>query len=212
MPNIKTGQDVPCFICGKMVYKCRAYLERGHRKITCGASDCKSRSMRGENNPFWGQTHDEASRLKIRTGLAANPPKGKTGPPKGYRHTPEARAKIKAALQQRWIDNRDSMIAALPRGLDHHYHKEPEERRYRKEWTPLQRKTLMGSHCLWCNSTERLNIDHIIPVFDGGEPEAWNAQTLCHPCNLWKVKFVDRPRYLARLGGERHFSKNPQGG
>jgi len=168
--------------------------------------------MRGKNNPFWGKTHDDATRVRIRAGRRANPPKGKTGPPKGYKHSPEARAAITAALRQRWIDNSDKMIAALPRGIDHHYHKEPEERRYRKEWTPLQRATWTEKQCSWCNSTERLNLDHIIPVFDGGLPERWNAQTLCHPCNLWKVKFVDRPRYIARLRGEQIIIDDEQGG
>jgi hypothetical protein len=201
MPNIRSGQEFPCMICGKMFYRCRAYIERGIRK-TCGNSTCKSESMRGKNNPFWGKTHDDETRLKIRAGRKLNPPK-RTGPVKGtFRHSPEAREKMRESLIKRWAENRDVMIARLPRGVDHHYHKEPTERRYRKEWTPLQRKEWTGEKCCWCGSTERINLDHIIPVFDGGLPERTNAQTLCHPCNLWKTTFVDRPRYMARLGSK----------
>lgn len=167
--------------------------------------------MRGENNPFWGRAHDAETLERIRATKFSRPPQRKGGPSKGYKHTPEARAKITAALRQRWIDHRDKMLSSLPRGEDHHYHKPAEERRYRKEWSPLQRKTLMKENCMWCGSTERLNLDHIIPVLDGGLPENWNAQTLCHPCNLWKVKYVDRPRYLARLRGEGKISV-PEGG
>lgn len=202
MPNVKTGQELPCMICGKMVYRTRAYLARGHRKHTCGAAFCVSESMRGENNPFWGKIHDEETRVRIRAGRRNNPPKGKTGPPKGYRHTPEARAKIKAALQRRWLESRDKMLAALPRGLDHHYHKEPVQRRHRKHFSALQRREWTAEKCLWCGSTERLNLDHIIPIFDGGTNDRCNAQTLCHPCNLWKSNFVDKPRYLAGLGSK----------
>jgi 5-methylcytosine-specific restriction endonuclease McrA len=164
--------------------------------------------MRGRNNPFWGREHTDETREKIRATKAANPTLGRTGPPKGYKHTPEAKAKITAKLRQRWIDQRDKMIATLPRGIDHHYHKEPEERRYRKEFTPLQRRMWTDEKCAWCGATERLNLDHIIPVFDGGQREKWNAQTLCHPCNLWKVKYVDLPRYHARLRGEQASDKS----
>src|SRR5581483_11979781 len=94
----KTGRELPCMVCGKMIYRTKAYLARGHRKHTCGDPHCVSESMRGENNPFWGKVHDEETRIRIRKGRRTNPPKEKTGPPKGYKHTPEARAKIKAAL------------------------------------------------------------------------------------------------------------------
>lgn len=198
MANIKSGQEIPCIICGEIFYRRRSYIQRGIRK-TCGKPECKSASMSGVNNPFYGKVHDEETRIKIRAGRRARPPKGKTGPPKGYKHSPEARAKIKEALLKRWSENRDVMLAQLPRGIDHHFHTEPEERRYRKEWTPLQRKEWMGTECIWCKSTERLTLDHIIPVMDGGTPEQANAQTLCHPCNLWKSTFVDKPRYIAAL-------------
>lgn len=203
MPNIKTGQEVACFVCGKMVYKCRAYLDRGFKRMTCGSLECKSEKFRGENNPYWGKTHDEETRVRIRAGRRANPPKKKTGPPKGWSQTPAMREKMSAAAKKRWAENRDVMIARLPRGEDHHYHKEATERRYRKEWTPLQRREWTGSNCIWCESTERLTLDHIIPVVDGGLPERWNAQTLCHPCNLWKLQFVDKPRYLAGLSSKK---------
>lgn len=201
MPNIKTGEEFSCMICGEMFYRRRSYIKRGIRK-TCGKPECKSASMSGENNPFWGKSHDEDTRVKIRVGRRAANPKG-TGPKKGvFKHSPEARTKISAALRQRWIDQREKMLAALPRGTDHHFAKEPEERRYRKNFSPLHRREWMDEKCAWCGSTERLNLDHIIPIFDGGTNCRANAQTLCHPCNLWKVSYVDRPRYFARLGSE----------
>lgn len=203
MPNIKTGQEVACCVCGKMVYKTKAYLERGYQRITCGSQECKTEKFRGENNPFWGRTHSDDTVSKIRATKAANPTLGRTGPPKGWSQTPAMREKMRAALKKRWAENRDKMIARLPRGEDHHYHKAATERRYRKEWTPVQRREWTEAECLWCGSTERLTLDHIIPVVDGGLPERWNAQTLCHPCNLWKLQFVDKPRYLAGLSSKK---------
>ena len=114
---------------------------------------------------------------------------------KGYKHTPEARAKITAALKARWVTNRDKMIAALQRSP-----KPRELLRYRRNFTSLQRKTWKGTTCAWCGMTERLILDHIIPVMCGGTQERRNAQTLCQPCNLWKMAHVDRQLFLAGLG------------
>jgi 5-methylcytosine-specific restriction endonuclease McrA len=199
MPNIKTGHDHPCVICQKPVYRSPSDVVR-NKHLTCGSSECKTQMFRGERNPFWGKTHSQETREQIKATKAANPTLGRTGPPKGYQHTPEAKKKMRDALKLRWLTQRDKMVAALPRGKFHHFHKEPQDRRYRKEFTPVQRREWTGDKCIWCSSTEKLTLDHIIPVFDGGQPVRSNAQTLCHPCNLWKLNFVDRPRYIASLG------------
>lgn len=49
----------------------------------------------------------------------------------------------------------------------------------------------------WCGATEKLNLDHILPCFMGGDRIKENAQTLCHRCNLWKLHHVDQPPWLA---------------
>lgn len=198
MPALRTGAWFPCMICGEQFYRRRSYIERGIHK-TCGKPACKSASMSGENNPYWGKTHDGTTRERIKTGRAANPPKG-TGPRKGvFKQSPAARQLMSSALKKRWAEHRDKMMAVLPRGEDHVLAKLPEERRYRIHWTPLQRREWMGDQCAWCGGDDRLILDHIIPVFDGGANEHCNAQTLCRPCNLWKQHYVDRPRYLARI-------------
>lgn len=71
-------------------------------------------------------------------------------------------------------------------------------RRYRgtANFNALQRKTWINDKCAWCETTENLTLDHIIPVCAGGKATKKNAQTLCGPCNNWKAKHVDRP--LAR--------------
>lgn len=43
-----------------------------------------------------------------------------------------------------------------------------------------------GFVCRKCGSSERLSIDHVKPVVEGGGNEPENLQTLCLPCNLKK--------------------------
>ncbi len=181
-----------CMICGDSFYRRRSYIKRGIRK-TCGKTECKSGSMRGANNPFWGKSHSAEVREKIKQGRARNPPKN-TGPRKGsFRHTPEARAKIAAASRELWRLNRDKMLACNPRPPL----KPREELRYRRNFTEVQRKLWKESKCSWCESVDQLVLDHIIPVMCGGENVRANAQTLCQPCNRWKLWHVDRPLFLA---------------
>lgn len=190
----KTGSYHPCKVCGTPVWRTPSAVRRNIRQ-TCSKA-CLSEMMSGPGNPFWGKVHDEATRQKIREGRRANPPK-KTGPPKGYKHSPEARAKISEALRQRWRDNRDSMLAHNPPKLTPR-----EDQRYRRNFTPLQRREWKDNKCAWCNETDDLTLDHIIPVMAGGTNRRSNAQTLCRLCNLWKMKHVDRPFYLATLGSK----------
>lgn len=43
-----------------------------------------------------------------------------------------------------------------------------------------------GMKCLHCGTSERLSLDHIVPVFRGGGDEDSNLQTLCISCNSKK--------------------------
>lgn len=43
-----------------------------------------------------------------------------------------------------------------------------------------------GAVCVDCGSKERLTLDHIIPVVEGGRDEISNIQVLCLPCNSAK--------------------------
>lgn len=45
---------------------------------------------------------------------------------------------------------------------------------------------LHGRACLCCGSTEKISIDHVIPVNKGGENCISNYQPLCVPCNSRK--------------------------
>ena len=191
----KTGRMVPCCVCGTLHYRPGHYLRRAHKRMVCRNPECLSKSFMGENNPFWGKIHNEATKERLRISRKSRPAHKNKGP-KGYKHTPEARAKITAALKQRWLENRDKMLKSLSH-LKRDFR--AETARYRKNFTPYQRKAWKKDSCAWCNSKSKLILDHIIPVMCGGGNLIDNAQTLCQPCNLWKMAHVDRPLFKAGL-------------
>ena len=71
--------------------------------------------------------------------------------------------------------------------------------RYRREFTPVQKKLWTGKFCCWCGVDDGLELDHVIPIVAGGINIRENSQTLCRKCNLWKMVYVDRPYQLAML-------------
>jgi 5-methylcytosine-specific restriction endonuclease McrA len=58
-----------------------------------------------------------------------------------------------------------------------------------------QKKRLLKSNCERCNSTDRLELDHIVPRFAGGLATDDNAQTLCRKCNREKYWLEDAHKY-----------------
>ena len=186
-------------ICGKLRYLSQGHLARGWTKITCGSRECRSLSMMGENNHFWNKHHTDEAREAIKIGLAKNPPKG-TGPKKGeFTHTPEARAAIAEHNRKRWLENRDLMLSQIPKGENHPYHQIERELRHRLIFTTVQKELWTDKECFYCKSQDNLILDHIIPVMAGGQRSKSNSQTLCEPCNRWKLKYVDLPFYFAFL-------------
>jgi 5-methylcytosine-specific restriction endonuclease McrA len=51
---------------------------------------------------------------------------------------------------------------------------------------PVRNLVLATGRCLRCGRTERLSVDHIIPVAKGGSDELKNLQCLCLYCNCSK--------------------------
>lgn len=46
-----------------------------------------------------------------------------------------------------------------------------------------------GHQCVYCLSKNRVEVDHIIPRYDGGPDEEWNLHLLCENCNDQKSDF-----------------------
>lgn len=189
-PYRKNGAMFNCVVCGTEFYRKRSFIERGITN-TCGKSECKSKFFSGANNPAWGRFVPEKDRQAV-----AESNRRRSGPPKGYKHSPDARAKISAALRERWLVNRDKMIAAITK------RKHAGTPRARREFTPWQKKEWKSLSCAWCGFDSGLELDHIIPIVAGGMNIKGNAQTLCRKCNLWKMSFVDRPYLLATLASK----------
>lgn len=165
--------------------------------MTCGARECRSKAVSGENNPFWGKIHDEATRIRIREGKRSRPNKGRSRMLEGNKQSPEARAKMSEAQRKRWAENRDKILASR---AEKRIETPREFLRYRRNFTEVQKQEWKQSFCCWCGAKENLVLDHIIPVMCGGTNVRQNAQTLCQPCNIWKMSHVDRPLFLAGLG------------
>lgn len=208
MAGKKTGKEHQCPICGTWRYWSKADIKYGRGK-TCGSPECRSKRASGEGNPFWGKTHSEETRQKIKEGRAKNPPKG-TGPKKGvFKHSEEAKKRIGIASKKLWKEHREMMLKSLPSGWDSVLYKPPEERRYRKNFSRRQRREWKDAQCAYCGTSDHLELDHIIPIFDGGSNMRENCQTLCRGCNLFKSKHVDIPRCRAFQAAKGAKESNP---
>jgi hypothetical protein len=65
-----------------------------------------------------------------------------------------------------------------------------------KEWTEVLE--LYDHKCLKCGTSENITMDHIMPIFLGGEHKKENIQPLCKSCNSSKrLKIIDyRPKQI----------------
>lgn len=197
------------FIC----QVCSKEFSRSPKQITsknCGKTcslECKNKYFRGKNSSWWNRQHTDESKKRISIARKGMNLGNKNS--LGYKHTEEARKCISEASKKMWKLNREKMLASLPRGENSHLHKMPELRRHRKQFSALQRREWKNKNCFYCESDKHLELDHIIPIFDGGTNDRANAQTLCRGCNLFKSHYVDRPRYFARVRQPEGLTCNP---
>lgn len=69
--------------------------------------------------------------------------------------------------------------------------KHPARRRQRRRrvWSDEERRFILerdGWRCVYCGSTDELEIDHIVPFSRGGACSVENSQVLCRSCNASK--------------------------
>jgi hypothetical protein len=213
-PWLRKGKYFQCPYCSETFYRRPSHIHRGIVK-TCGKRECISQSAMGENNAFWGKNHCEEVKVLIKERRRSRPPRppgaAKYGPLKGtYDASAEARAKISAALKADWANNRDRRLAACAKAGETQRMKQlMDGPRYRVQFTPMQRRDWADDHCAWCDAKDDLVLDHILPVMAGGDNRRANAQTLCRRCNLWKMRYIDRPLVLAILD-RKGADQNPE--
>lgn len=57
---------------------------------------------------------------------------------------------------------------------------------YEQRRRAFANKTRDGAACAKCGSTEKLTVDHIVPMIRGGSDDLSNLQILCKRCNSSK--------------------------
>lgn len=100
-----------------------------------------------------------------------------------------------AARIVRWTGWDRDMVEEAMRELRHssyaeYVQTEPRRRRMSKK---ISRAVFArdGHTCLACGTSDRLTVDHILPVSKGGADDLDNLQTLCHSCNARKGARVE---------------------
>lgn len=71
---------------------------------------------------------------------------------------------------------------------------------------PIIRERILKKYnykCVNCNATEKLEIDHIIPVSRGGREDEDNMQVLCKKCNLKKGGGINFNKYFKKGDGDK---------
>jgi 5-methylcytosine-specific restriction endonuclease McrA len=69
----------------------------------------------------------------------------------------------------------------------------------RKTLAPsIKNKVLSAGKCAYCESTEKLQVDHIVPYSKGGTHDISNLQCLCRKCNRAKSDMTEE-EYFKRL-------------
>jgi len=86
------------------------------------------------------------------------------------------------------------------RAIRHKYH---HKRRTELSSSPFPKEFKLMSHCWICLSTDRLEVDHIIPVSRGGSNDISNLTTLCKSCNCSKGSKTYSEWFEKRLGRAR---------
>lgn len=107
-----------------------------------------------------------------------------------YKEYREKTAEHQKERNKRWAtENRDkyrrkAQVATELRRYRKHNNKQYQDGSHfltTKEWRQILE--IYGNRCLKCGSTEKIQIDHVVPLSKGGEHSYKNVQPLCHVCN-----------------------------
>lgn len=192
----KRGKYFTCEKCNTEFYRKKSYVERGHNTRFCSVN-CYTTALKDGEVPNRARKRPELKRgASFNCTICGKEFYRKQslidrGITKTCGSTACKGAYLKGSNNPFWGQNLSEDVK----------NKIEEDGRDRKllNFTLQQRKDWKDDKCAWCGSTERLELDHIIPTMAGGGAYRENAQTLCKKCNIWKMSKVDRPFYLAKL-------------
>lgn len=183
--NPRTGRMVVCTTCGKETYRKPKRLKRSALHFCSEACRIKAISANQVDRKF-----EQASEKK-RTGVRFQC--RVCGSEKYQRKSYAARGVNKTCGSPKCVSAYSRSLWNLPPHDDATLRKPKNQSRRRTNFTAKQRTQWLGDSCKNCGSSENLCLDHIIPVSAGGLSVRENAQTLCQPCNNWKMKHFDKP-------------------
>lgn len=88
-----------------------------------------------------------------------------------------------------------------PFGQDAHYHRRALDPHVKRRVVVRDR-----SRCVQCGSSNQVEIDHIVPVWAGGEDDADNLETLCRVCHRAKTsrEHAQRAAFRRRMCTRPH--------
>lgn len=86
-----------------------------------------------------------------------------------------------------------------------HWHNKECERARRRARVKRQRangrlasyKKHKGTHCVFCSATENLTVDHILPMYFGGQNCPDNYWTVCQHCH--NLKTISENKIIAQI-------------
>ena len=158
-------------------------------------SDEQKKKLRLSHLGSRGYHHSEATKEKLRLSNLGK---------HNFKHTVEELKKIGEASKKLWQQDwyRDLMIKAQKRPNSGQYKEghipwtngrklNPEFKKSSRFSTFVRRK-VKKEKCLWCGTTERLELDHILAKCNGGKNIIENCQVLCKKCNLIKRDTIDQ--------------------
>lgn len=181
--NPRRGVVVPCATCGTDVYKKQKAVKRS-KMLFCSEA-CRVSAISGNRIDRKFEQASEKKRTGVRFECCI------CGTEKYQRISYYVRGVSKTCGNPDCVSAYSRSLWNLPPFEGERKPKSPSRRA--TNFTAKQRAEWMGDKCAMCGTSENLCLDHKIPVCAGGLSVKDNAQTLCQPCNNWKMKHFDRP-------------------
>lgn len=183
--NPRRGRLVKCHSCGTETYKKQSRIRRDLLHFCSDRCRLKAISENQIDRKFDQASEKKRTGIKFRCCIC--------GREKYQRVSYHQRGVNKTCGNPKCVSAYARSLWNLPPFNEQTRKRPKSPSRRATNFTAKQRKEWLGETCEFCGAKDNLCLDHIIPVSAGGQSVRENAQTLCQPCNNWKVKVFDRP-------------------